>query len=167
MFEEHFTSSNNSVASVTNFSSSNDDYCKTYVAGLLSSKLRDKDKMKVCHVAIICSLTALLTILDLPLGSCDDVIIQKRVSTDGGKETLIRPVPTTEILVAIKPLEEYLKEYFIHIRRVRKSMTVLWFRLLVTVLPPGQGSFPDQNTYNLWLKLVIHGQWPAAFFSYT
>jgi len=55
--------------------------------------------MKVCHVAIVCSLTALLTILDLPLGSCDDVILQKRVSTDGGKERLIRPVLTTEILV--------------------------------------------------------------------
>jgi hypothetical protein len=109
-------------------------------------------------VAIVCSLTALLTILDLPLGSCDDVIIQKRVSTDGGKETPITPVPTTEILVEIKLLEEHFKGYSIHIRKVRKSMTVLWFRLLVAVLPLGQGSFPDKDTYNLWLKLVIHGQ---------
>ena len=55
--------------------------------------------MKVCHVIIVCSLTALLTILDLPLGSCDDVILQKRVSTDGSKETLIRPVITICISV--------------------------------------------------------------------
>jgi hypothetical protein len=155
MFEGCFTSSNNSVASVTNFSSSKDDHCKIYVAGLLSSKLRDKGKMKVCHVAIVCSLTALLTILDLPLGSCDDVIIQKRVSTDEGKETPIRPVPTTEILVEIKRLEEYFKGYSIHIRKVRKS---LWFRLLVAVLPLGKSSFPDKDTFNLWLKSVIHGQ---------
>jgi hypothetical protein len=71
--------------------------------------------MKVCHVVIVCSLTALLTILDLPLGSCDDVIIQKRVSTDGGKETLIRSVLTTEILVLIEPLVEYFKGNSIHI----------------------------------------------------
>jgi hypothetical protein len=63
--------------------------------------------MKVCHVAIVCSLTALLTILDLPLGSCDDVILQKRVSTDGGKESLIRSILTTDILVWIEQLEEY------------------------------------------------------------
>jgi len=72
--------------------------------------------MKVCHVVIVCSLTALLTILDLPLGSCDDVILQKRVSADGGKETLIRPVLTTDVLVWIEPLEEYFKENSIHIR---------------------------------------------------
>jgi len=72
--------------------------------------------MKLCHVVTVCSLTALLTILDLPLGSCDDVILQKRVSTDGGKETLIRPVLTTEILAWIEQLEEYFKGNTIHIR---------------------------------------------------
>ena len=72
--------------------------------------------MKVCHVVIVCSLTALLTILDLPLGSCDDVILQKRVSTDGGKETLIISVLTTDILVWIEPLEEYFKGNSAHIR---------------------------------------------------
>lgn len=46
---------------------------------LLSSKLRDKGTMKMYHAVIICSLTVLLAVLDLPLGSCDDVILQKRV----------------------------------------------------------------------------------------
>jgi len=36
-------------------------------------------------------------------------------------------------------------------------MTMLWFRVLVVVLAPRQGSIPEQNKYNLWLKLVIHG----------
>lgn len=66
--------------------------------------------MKVCHVVTVCSL------MDLPLGSCDDVILQKRVSTDGGKETLIRPVLKTEILVWIEPLEVYFKGHSTHIR---------------------------------------------------
>jgi len=78
--------------------------------------------MKVCHVVIVCSLTALLTILDLPLVSCDDVILQKRVSTDGGKETLIRPVLTAEILVWI----EYFKGNPIHIRSQKEYDRVVF-----------------------------------------
>jgi len=134
-----------------------------FVSGLLSSKLRDKGKMKVCHVAIVCSLTALLTILDLPLGSCDDVILQKRVSTDGGEETLIRPVLTTDVLVWIDPLEEHFKGNSIHVRS-QKEYDLLWYTVLVVVLAPRQGSVPDQNNYNLWFKLVIHDQYPAGFF---
>lgn len=105
--------------------------------------------MKVCHVVIVCSLTALITILELPLGSCDDVILQKRVSMDGGKETLIRPVLNTVTLVGIEPLGENFKANSIHIRKFRKFMTVLWFRLLFAFFPPGQGSIPDKNMYNL------------------
>ena len=104
--------SNTLGVSVRNFASSNDDYNKISVPGFLCSKFRDKGKMTVCHMVIVCS----LTIVDLPLCSCDNVILQKWVSTDSGKETLIRPVLTTEILVWIEPLEEYFKGHAIHIR---------------------------------------------------
>jgi hypothetical protein len=46
--------------------------------------------MKMHHVVIVCCLTVLLTVLDLPLGSCDEVILQKRVSADGEDETPVK-----------------------------------------------------------------------------
>jgi hypothetical protein len=36
--------------------------------------------MQMCHVVIGCSLAVLIMTLDLPLASCDSVIVQKRVS---------------------------------------------------------------------------------------
>jgi hypothetical protein len=36
--------------------------------------------MKMYHVIIACSLTALLVVLELPLVSCDSVIVQRPVS---------------------------------------------------------------------------------------
>jgi hypothetical protein len=81
---------------VRTFAASVADYSKISVSDLLSSKLRDKGTMKMYHAVIICSLTVLLAVLDLPLGSCDDVILQKRVSTDGGKKTIMNKTSTND-----------------------------------------------------------------------
>jgi hypothetical protein len=165
IFEGYFTSSDNLGASVRNFSSSYDGYSKISVSGLLSSKQRNKRKMKVCHMVTVCS----LTIMDLPVCSCNNVISQKRISTDGGKETLITPVLKTEILVWIEPWEGYFRRHSIHSvdrtiegifqrtlyphsHRVRKSTAVFWLRVVVAVLPTGL----DKNVHNLWMELVIH-----------
>lgn len=78
------------------FAASVDDCSKISVSDLLSSKLRDEGTMKLYHAIIICSLTVLFTILDLPLVSCDDVILQKRVSTDGGRARLINKTSTND-----------------------------------------------------------------------
>jgi hypothetical protein len=41
----------------------------------------------MCHLIIACSVTVLLIVLELPLGSCDSVIVQRPVSK--GKIRLI------------------------------------------------------------------------------
>jgi hypothetical protein len=46
--------------------------------------------MKMYHVIIACSVTVLLTVLELPLGSCDSVIVQRPVSKGNNRLNTLR-----------------------------------------------------------------------------
>jgi len=104
--------------------------------------------MKMCHVVIVCS----LMIMDLPVlvRQCDP----SEVATYGRRQGNTNKTSTNDRDLSVERAIRgiFQRTLFPHSYRVRKSMAVLWFSVLVTVLPP----VPDQNAYKFWLILVIH-----------